>query len=72
MDDVQLSVRILEDVQRQIDLMIEHQLGAAVAPAMAQLTQEFALAAREAVSQSLREVIQRAVKQELDRVRAAM
>ncbi len=70
LNEAQLSERILADVQRQIDLMIEHQLGAALSPVLSKLTQDFALAAREAVSQSLREVIERAVKQELDRVRA--
>ncbi len=65
-----LVARILEDVQRQVDLRIEHQLNAALMPAVEKLTATFASDARQAIAESLRDVVQRAVAQELERVRA--
>ena len=68
--DDALVEKVLEDVQRQVDLRIEHQLNAALAPVIEKLTSTLAADARVAIAESLREVVQRAVAQELDRIRA--
>lgn len=72
-DDVAnlLIERVLVDVQRQVDLMIEHRLATALEPSIERLTQAFAIEARHALHAALRDVVERAVRQELDRVRAS-
>lgn len=68
--DDALVEKVLQDVQRQVDLRIEHQLNAALAPIIEKLTSTLAADARLAIAESLRDVVQRAVAQELDRIRA--
>ncbi len=70
-DDEKLVMRILEDVQRQVDLMIEHQLRQALAPVIEKLSASLAEEARKAVLDTMRDVVQRAVKQEVARVQAS-
>lgn len=65
-----LVERVLTDVQRQVDLLIEHRLARALEPSIDRLTQAFAIEARHALHTALREVVERAVRQELDRIRA--
>jgi hypothetical protein len=71
LDEGAIVARVLDDLQRQIDLALEHQLTRALEPALQRLTQAMAVEAREAVGVALRDLVQRAVKLELDRVRAA-
>lgn len=66
-----LVERILVDVQRQLDLMIEHQLTAALEPSIQRLTQTLALEARQALWASLSDVVRRSVRQEIERIRAS-
>jgi hypothetical protein len=70
-DESAIVARVLDDLQRQIDLALEHQLTGALEPALQRLTQTLAVEARDAVGVALRDLVQRAVKLELDRLRAA-
>ncbi|MEF7612552.1 hypothetical protein V4F39_01435 [Aquincola sp. MAHUQ-54] len=68
-DEHQLTRRVLADVQRQIDLMLEYRLREALAPAMARLTDALVHEARTELASTLRDVVARAVSQELNRQR---
>lgn len=65
----QLTQRVLADVQRQIDLMLEYRLRESLAPAMARLTEALVHEARSELATTLRDVVARAVAQELARQR---
>lgn len=67
--DHQLTQRVLADVQRQIDLMLEYRLRESLAPAMARLTEALVHEARSELATTLRDVVARAVAQELARQR---
>jgi hypothetical protein len=68
-DDEAIARGVMEDLQRQIDLMIEHRVGAALEPILRRLTENVAAEARTALALSLKDTLRLAVKQELDRVR---
>ncbi|URI06662.1 hypothetical protein MW290_12215 [Aquincola tertiaricarbonis] len=68
-DEQHLTQRVLADVQRQIDLMLEYRLREALAPAMARLTEALVHEARSELASTLRDVVARAVAQELGRQR---
>jgi hypothetical protein len=68
-DERQLTSRVLADVQRQIDLMLEYRLREALAPAMARLTEALVHEARSELASTLRDVVARAVAVELARQR---
>lgn len=68
-DERQLTSRVLADVQRQIDLMLEYRLREALAPAMARLTDALVHEARSELASTLRDVVARAVAVELARQR---
>ncbi len=70
-DESAIVARVLDDLQRQIDLALEHQLARTLEPAIQRLTEALAVEARDALGVTLRDLVQRAVKLELDRLRAA-
>ncbi len=70
--ETQLAARVLEDLHRQVDLMIEHQLQQTLEGVLHRLTHDFAAQARDAVHEALHDVVQRAVRQELERTRVLL
>ena len=65
----ELRRAILADIQRQVDLMLEVRLREALAPALARLTDALVRDARGELASSLRDIVARAVAQELSRHR---
>jgi hypothetical protein len=61
--------RILADVQRQVDQMLEVRLREALAPALTRLTDALVRDARAELAAALNDVVARAVAQELSRHR---
>lgn len=68
--ETQLTHQILADVQRQIDLMLEYRLREALAPVLARAADTLVRDARSELASNLRDVVARAVAQELSRHRA--
>jgi len=68
-DEAELTARVLEQVQRQIDLMIEYRMREALTPLLARATDALVRDARTELASTLREVVGRAVAQELARHR---
>lgn len=68
-DEAALTQRILADLQRQVDLMLDHHLRVAMAPALNRLSQSLAESARDELASTLRDMVARAVSQELMRQR---
>lgn len=64
-----LVQRVLVDVQRQIDLMLEHRLRESLAPALARLTESLVREVRNDLASTLRDVVSKAVAQEITRLR---
>jgi len=64
-----LVQRVLADIQRQTDLMLEVRLREAVTPALARLTDSLIREMRTELSATLREVVARAVALEVARHR---
>lgn len=67
--DEQLVQRVLEDVQRQIELMLEYRVREALSPALARLTDALVRETRAELASTLRDMVARAVAQELSRHR---
>ena len=65
----QLVQRVLGDVQRQVDLMLEQRLREALAPALARLTDALLRETRRELASTLQDLVARAVAQELSRHR---
>ena len=61
--------RVLADVQRQVDALLEHRLREALAPLLAQVADTLAVQARELLASSLRDLVSQAVTHEIDRQR---
>ena len=68
--EAQLTHRILTDVQRQIDLMLEYRLREALAPVLARATDNLVRESRSELASTLRDVVARAVAQEMSRHRS--
>ena len=68
--EAQLTHRILTDVQRQIDLMLEYRLREALAPVLARATDNLVRESRGELASTLRDVVARAVAQEMSRHRS--
>lgn len=64
-----LVQRVLVDVQRQVDLMLEHRLRESLAPVLARLTDSLVREVRNDLASTLREVVAKAVAQEITRLR---
>jgi hypothetical protein len=68
-DEEELVQRVLADLQRQIDLMLEVKLREVLAPALTRATDALMREARTELASTLRDVVSRAVAQELSRHR---
>jgi hypothetical protein len=68
-DEAQLTQNILADLQRQIDLMLEYRLREAIGPALARTADALIREVRSDLAASMRELVARAVAQELARHR---
>lgn len=69
-DEAELTQRVLADVQRQIDRMFEFRMRESVGPVFARLLDAFLVETREELNATLRDVVRRAVAQELARQRS--
>ena len=65
----QLAARVLADVQRHIDLTLEQRLREMLTPTLARLTDALMHDSREQLAVVLRELVARAVAQEIERRR---
>ena len=65
----ELRKQILADIQRQVDQMLEVRLREALTPALTRLTDALVREARGELASSLRDMVARAVAQELSRHR---
>jgi hypothetical protein len=68
-DEAALTERILGDLQRQVELMLEYRLREVLAPALARATDTLVAEARVELASTLRLMVGRAVAQELLRHR---
>lgn len=64
-----IAQRVLADLQRQVDLMFEYRLRETLSPLMVRLADNLVREVREELSSTLRDVVKRAVTQELSRQR---
>lgn len=69
LDEAALTQSVLADLQRQVDLMLEYRLREAVAPALARASDALIRELRGELAEALREIVARAVAQELARHR---
>jgi hypothetical protein len=65
----QLTEKVLLDVQRQLDLMLETRMRETLAPALTRATDTLVREMRHELASTLRDVVARAVAQELARHR---
>lgn len=65
----QLAERVLQDIQRQLDLMLETRMRETLAPALTRATDTLVREMRHELASTLRDVVNRAVAQELARHR---
>nr|WP_297351109.1 hypothetical protein [uncultured Caldimonas sp.] len=65
----QIIHRVLADLQRQIDLMLEYRLRETLSPALARMADQLIRDTRVELASTLRDVVARAVAQELARLR---
>lgn len=64
-----ITERVLVDVQRRVDLMLEYRLRESLTPALARMTDNFIRDTRNELAATLREIVARAVEAELARER---
>jgi len=67
--DEQMIQRVLADVQRQVDLMLEYRLREILTPILTRAADSVIRDARHELASTLRDVVARAVAQELSRHR---
>ena len=67
--EAELIEQVLVQVQRQLDLMIEYRMREALTPLLARATDNLVRDARNELASTLRDVVARAVAQELTRHR---
>lgn len=65
----QLAEKVLQDIQRQLDLMLETRMRETLAPALTRATDTLVREMRHELASTLRDVVNRAVAQELARHR---
>lgn len=65
----ELVERVLEDVQRQLELMLEVKMREVLTPVLNRASDQLVRDARSALASTLRDVVSRAVSQELQRHR---
>lgn len=64
-DEVRLQQRVLADIQKQVDLMLEVRLREALAPALGRATDALVRDARKELTSTLRDIVAKAVAREL-------
>ena len=69
LDEDALVQRVLADLQRQIDLMLEVKLREVLTPALTRATDALMREARTELASTLRDIVSRAVAQEISRHR---
>jgi hypothetical protein len=69
-DEAQMTQRVLVEVQRQIDGMLEYRLREALAPILARTSEALVRELRQELSKTMRDVASRAVAQEVVRQRS--
>lgn len=70
MDEAQLAQRVLSEVQRQIDSMLEYRLREAMTPILARVSDALVRELRQELSRTMSDVVTRSVAQEVARQRA--
>ncbi|WKB52948.1 hypothetical protein [Eleftheria terrae] len=65
----QITQRVLVDLQRQVDMMLEYRLRETLTPALARMADQLIRDTRVELAATLRDVVARAVAQELARQR---
>ena len=65
----QIVQRVLLDLQRQIDLMLDYRLREALTPVLTRATDALVLEARHELASTLRDIVARSVAQEMSRHR---
>ncbi len=65
----QIVQRVLHDLQRQIDLMLDYRLREALMPVLTRATDALVLEARSELASTLRDIVARSVAQEMSRHR---
>ena len=68
-DEGRIIENVLADLQRQIDLMLEYRLREAIGPALARASDALIREVRSDLASAMRELVARAVAQELARHR---
>lgn len=68
-DEGALTQRVMADVQRRIDSMLEFRLREAMAPVMARHTEALVRDLRDELASTMRDVVSRAVAQEVAKLR---
>jgi len=66
-NEVQLTQRVLADLQRQVELMLEVRLREALAPLLARATDTLVRDARKELSAAMRDIVAKAIAKELGR-----
>jgi hypothetical protein len=69
LNEDQIVQRVLLDLQRQIDLMLEYRVREALIPALTRATDALVLEARNELASTLRGIVAKSVAQELARHR---
>lgn len=67
--EAQLTHKVLNDVQRQIDSMLEFRLRESMQPLLAQFIETLMQDLRDELSRTMRDVVTRAVAQEVAKLR---
>jgi len=66
-NEAQLTQRVLADLQRQIELMLEVRLREALAPLLARATDTLVRDARKELTAAMRDIVAKAIAKELGR-----
>lgn len=69
LDEAQIAQRVLADVQRQIDGMLEYRLREALAPILLRSTEALVRELRQELAKTMKDVVARSVTQEIARQR---
>jgi hypothetical protein len=68
--EAQISQRVMADLQRQIDGMLEYRLREALAPILARTSEALVRELRQELSKTMKDVVARSVAQEVARQRS--
>lgn len=66
-NEAQLAQRLLEEIQKQVDLMLEVRLREALAPVLVRATDALIRDARKELTAALRDIVDKSVARELGR-----